>query len=108
MRLIEPLMNPRVTVDFRIRYTAALVPVLEPLLSDKSDLVASNAVLIAGELATPGGVEKVVQVFADSRPTVRFSAAYAAQRTFENLMPPRGQPVLFPLAPYRSEPNPLP
>ncbi len=90
VRLIEPLMNPRVSVDFRMKYSAALVPVLDPLLSDKSDFVASNAAQIIGELATPTAVEKLIATLADKRPTVRFSAAYALQRTFENLMPPRG------------------
>jgi hypothetical protein len=87
--LVEPLANPGVSVDFRIRYSGQLITVLDPLLKSTSDFVASNALQILGELATPGAVEKIVPMLADKRPTVRFSAAYACERVFENLMPNR-------------------
>jgi predicted metallopeptidase len=90
VRLIEPLVKPTVSVEFRLAYSTALVPVLEPLVADKSDFVASNAVQVLGELATPRAVDQVTRALSDKRAAVRFSAAYAAQRTFENLMPPRG------------------
>jgi len=87
--LIEPLVAPEVSVDFRLRYTLVLLPVLEPLLRHERDLIASNAARILGELGTPRAVDQIVQVFADKRPAVRYSATYAAQRVFDNLMPPR-------------------
>lgn len=86
VRLIEPLMNPQASVDFRIRYSEALSPVLEPLVKSTSDFIASNAVQILGELATPRAVERITAVLADKRPSVRYSASYAIQRVFENLL----------------------
>lgn len=87
--LIEPLTNPEASVDFRIRYSEILVPLLDPLSQDKDDFIASNAVRILGELATPRAIERITSAMTDKRPAVRFSAAYAAQRTFENVKPPR-------------------
>lgn len=88
MRLIEPLTNANVSVDFRIKYSEALVPVLDPLVRSEHDFIASNATQILGELATPRALDPIGVALADKREAVRFSAAYSCQRVFENLTRP--------------------
>jgi len=76
--LLAPLRTPTVESAFRIRYNGALQQAgLERLASHADDLVAINAVIIAGELATQLSVSIIDAALNDARPAVRYEAARA-------------------------------
>ena len=83
--LVEPMISGRPSVAFRIEYSRALEPVLQPLITDSRDIVAANALQVLGELATPGSTSLLVRGLSDPRPSVRYAAAFGYQRLFWNL-----------------------
>jgi hypothetical protein len=83
--LLSPLLDSAATVPFRLEYARALLPVVEPLTSHENEIVAINALVIVGEVATAQSVDVVMRALASPRPSVRYQAAYAIRRTFETL-----------------------
>lgn len=82
----RPLLDPDVSIAFRIEYTRQLLPILEPLAKHERDIVAANALHLAGELATPLAGELLTRVgLRSERPAVRYAAAYGLKRTFEQI-----------------------
>lgn len=81
--LLDPLRNPKVSVAFRLEYTRQIGPVIRPLLGDKDQVIAANAVRVAGELATATAVEMLTEALKDSRPGVRYAAAAGFENTFK-------------------------
>ncbi len=79
--LLGPVMNPQVTVQFRIAYTAAMKGPLQALDRDGSDVAAVNAVVIAGHLASGDGVSILRDALRDERVAIRFAAAAGYGRT---------------------------
>lgn len=73
--LIAPLRVRNVSADFRTRYTDALVPVLKPLVVSDREEVAINALRLAGELGTKGGVDLLDKGLESKKVAVRFMAA---------------------------------
>jgi hypothetical protein len=83
--LLQPLADRQISASFRLRYSRALVPILTPLASDKNEIVAINALVIAGDLGTDAAVDVVRSQMDRAQVSVRYQAAYAAGRSFETL-----------------------
>ncbi|MGD9689214.1 MAG: HEAT repeat domain-containing protein [Phycisphaerales bacterium] len=82
--LLKYLIDPKViSGDFRREYALWLLPSLQQLVKDKSDLKAVNALQIAGELATQSIVDLLLGSLKDERVSVRFAAASAIGRMFD-------------------------
>lgn len=80
--LLEPLRDPEISVQFRLEYTRVLISALRALASDTSEVVAVNAVRIAGELATAASVDLLLDALKDKRPGVRYMAASGFEGTY--------------------------
>ena len=74
--LVRPLRDGSVTVGFRVRASEALVPLLGDLVARNPDNaeVAVNAAIIAGHLASDGGLAMLRDLRADARRAVRYRA----------------------------------
>jgi hypothetical protein len=84
--LSAPFENPaRTSVMFRVEVSRHLTPVLRPLISDSRDLVAANALQLAGEVATVDSISLIPPALEDPRPPVRYAAAYAYKRFFDQV-----------------------
>lgn len=83
--LLSPLLDSAATVPFRLEYARALLPVVEPLTGHENEIVAINALVITGDIATAQSVDVVMRAMTSSRASVRYQAAYAIRRTFETL-----------------------
>lgn len=84
--ILRPLDNARASADFRFKYSKALLPKLQQLSGSTDDVVAINALVVCGELATPDAASLVVSKLADSKPQIRYQAAYGLRRTFEAMV----------------------
>lgn len=83
--LLVPLQASDVGVSFRTAYSDELEAGLQPLVGDDRDLVAVNALRIAGELSTRQGAALLERAMASKKVTVRYAAIAGIARTFENL-----------------------
>jgi len=92
--LLQPLADPQVSAPFRLEYGKQLEPLLSKLAADKRDMVAINALLIAGELATEHGVSVLEKQAGAKDPVVRYTAARGVGLTFEAIQ--RSAPALTP------------
>lgn len=90
--LLNPLRSREVAPAFRVEYSGLLVPILRPLAADKSDLVAINATIVAGELAAKDAMAILSAALKDSRAPVRLVAAQGFARTFASTR--LGQPAI--------------
>lgn len=81
--LIEPLRRTGVSPSaaFRNEMSSQLRPVLDPLVGDKRDEVAINALRVAGELGSKDGLQLITRGLGDARASVRIMAAMAFART---------------------------
>ncbi|MFK7759270.1 MAG: hypothetical protein AB8C13_04910 [Phycisphaerales bacterium] len=81
-RLLEPLMNTRVSISFRRAYSDALGTYLDEL--ESSDSIASTfmSLRLAGELGTTRGSQVILAGLNHTDPGVRIFAAGRAGRTF--------------------------
>jgi len=74
--LLKPLRDPKADSSFRFQYNAALQQAgLARLASGPDELVAINAIIIAGELATQYSATILERASRDDRPAVRYEAA---------------------------------
>ncbi len=80
--LLRPLHSSAVAQAFRLEYAKQLLPIVQPLTTNKSEDVAVNAVRIAGELATHDSAAVLAAAIKDARPAVRLTAAMGYERTF--------------------------
>ncbi|MBC7835153.1 MAG: hypothetical protein H7Y88_08630 [Phycisphaerales bacterium] len=80
------------SIAFRLEYARQLLPVVEPLIVNEGDLIAANALIIAGELGVPAASPILERGLADKRPPVRYGAAFGYKRLFERLI--QGSPAL--------------
>ncbi len=86
--LIAPFKSQNVSVEFRQKYSEILMPKLAPLVDGPRDLNATNALRVAGELATTEAAELLGKTLSDKRPdAVRLFAAMECGRVFEILNP---------------------
>jgi hypothetical protein len=69
------------SVSFRLAYDSALLPMLRTAAAGENEHSAINALVIAGELGTVGGINLLTQMLADPRPAVRMAAAAGLGRT---------------------------
>ena len=83
--IIEPLGNARVSAATRLEMSRVLADRVGQLASDPREIVAINAIVIAGELATAPATQVLVSALNDQRPAVRYQAAYGLGRTFESI-----------------------
>lgn len=83
--LLLPLADRQISASFRLRYSRALVPVLTPLVSNKNEIIAINALVIAGDLGTDAAVDVVKSQLDREQASVRYQASYAAGRSFDTL-----------------------
>lgn len=83
--LLEPMKEPQISVAFRLEYTRQLSTVLRPLITDAREVVAVNALRLAGELATATSVEMLSDALKDKRAGVRYAAAAGFESTFQSL-----------------------
>ncbi|MBX3357797.1 MAG: hypothetical protein KF745_05145 [Phycisphaeraceae bacterium] len=81
------------SVAFRVELGRMIEPVLAPLVADKRELVAANALQVAGEVGTQACLTLALRAMDDPRPAVRYAAAYACKLTFEGLRDPTGAAV---------------
>lgn len=74
--ILEPLGRAGVDPSgaFRIAYAAQLKPILTPLVGDKRDEVAVNALRIAGESGSKDGLDLLEVGLKDQRAAVRYMA----------------------------------
>lgn len=79
--LRRPLTNRRVTVSFRIAYSAELVRDLRRLANGDDPGVATVALLMAGELATTPASQVAVDRLGSDDEVIRYSAASALGET---------------------------
>ncbi|MCW5766330.1 MAG: hypothetical protein KIT68_10190 [Phycisphaeraceae bacterium] len=86
--ILRPLQCNEVSLQFRVEYAKALLPVIDPLTQDTRDQVAANALRIAGELATTNALPLIARGLKDQRSAVRYAACYGAGRVFDALRMP--------------------
>jgi hypothetical protein len=93
--LVAPLEKDGVSVPFRVAYSNALIEAggLAALATDKNDLIAANALRIAGQGATGNTMKIVLDGLKDARPQVRYAATVAARAAFTAA---RNNPALSP------------
>lgn len=82
-RLLAPLEKDGVGVPFRLAYSNALCPLIEPLAGNDDEVVAINALRILGELATDRATNTVEPGLNHTAVGVRYTAVYSVGRTFE-------------------------
>lgn len=93
--LTQPLLENSVTVGFRSTYSELLAgQKLAELCKDKTELVAINALRVAGELTTPDARDMLVEGMSDKRSSVRYAAVFACIRTFEQAAPSTRFPAM--------------
>ncbi|MDX2132282.1 MAG: hypothetical protein SFY69_09540 [Planctomycetota bacterium] len=80
--LTRPLEDPNVSAAFRLRYSAALAEPINRAVASTDEVVAVNALVFAGELATDPGLTVLLDQLASPRPALRYQAAYGIRRTF--------------------------
>ncbi len=80
---LNPSAGRRVSVAFRVEVGTSLLPIITPLTKDTRDIVAINALRLAGELATANSLQVALDALGDSRPSVRYAAAFAVGRSFD-------------------------
>lgn len=84
-KLVEPLQAGQVSAAFRLEYSRKLAPALPALIRSKQDIVAINAAVVAGELATDEGIDLVIEGLKSESAPVRYQSAAGARRSFETL-----------------------
>ncbi|HZW07406.1 MAG TPA: hypothetical protein VFF65_09795, partial [Phycisphaerales bacterium] len=83
--LVAPLERDGVSVQFRVAYASAILENggLAALAASKdNDLLATNALRIAGQCATGNTMRVVLDALKDPRPQVRYAATVAARAAF--------------------------
>lgn len=80
--LLEPMQNAGISVQFRLYYSELLAKELKPLISSEREVVAINALRIAGELATTTSLDLLSDGLKDKRAGVRFAAVNGYESTF--------------------------
>ncbi len=84
--LVTPLEKlGGVSVPFRVAYANALIEAggIEKLAANKdNDLIATNALRIAGQAATGNTLKVILDGLKDTRPQVRYAATVAARAAF--------------------------
>jgi hypothetical protein len=80
--LVAPLEERGVSVPFRVEMSRQLFETLKTLSADGRDVVAVNALRVAGELATTNSLRVVSDGLKDKRPAVRHGALFAMGRLF--------------------------
>ncbi|MBS0197149.1 MAG: HEAT repeat domain-containing protein [Planctomycetes bacterium] len=83
--LLTQLADSKNSAAFRIEYSRQLEPLLSPLVTNANEIVAVNALTIAGDLATAPAANMLLQACGSEKPAVRYQAAYGLRRTFEAL-----------------------
>ncbi|MFN9992357.1 MAG: hypothetical protein ACK54H_03345 [Phycisphaerales bacterium] len=84
-KLLEPFSSKQVSASFRVRYAKALIPVITPLAEKSDEIVAVNALVIAGELATDSSLDLITRQLSRSESAIRYQATYAATRAIETM-----------------------
>jgi len=79
--LLSPFRNPSVSVSFRQAYNTSAIAELKRLADDPKDVVAVNAMRVAGELATSDATAILEKKITDPRMAVRFAAVSGVERT---------------------------
>lgn len=113
-RLLAPLEKAGIGVPFRLAYSNALTPELEPLARDERELTAVNALRILGEIATDRATLAVETAVDHPGVGIRYTAVYGLARTFDAVAtespavaPPRIEQLISRLAELvRNEPDP--
>lgn len=72
--ILDPLQDTAVSAPFRLEYSRALEGKLGELANSSKNIVAVNALLIAGELATEPGVAIVEKQLGSKDVSIRFTA----------------------------------
>ncbi|MEK6701681.1 MAG: hypothetical protein AABZ53_05420 [Planctomycetota bacterium] len=94
--LTAPLLMKAVSVPFRQEYSRLLIQdeKLADLCKDKKDLIAINALRLAGETAASEMIALITGQLGDQRTSVRYAAGYATQRLFEQCAPVERSPAV--------------
>lgn len=86
--LTQPMLEAQASVSLRQTFAQALTgEKLADLAKDKNEVVAINALRIAGEVATPEMFDIIRAQLGENRSQVRYAAAFAAQRSFQQIAP---------------------
>jgi hypothetical protein len=87
--------NPAVTsIEFRLTYSDALVPRLETLVENGSDMAALNAVIVLGQLSTDRALDGALSLLDEedeARWIIRCQAARACERLFQERTIPQAK-----------------
>jgi hypothetical protein len=92
--LLRPFRNPQASVAFRKAFSDKIVPELRKLGGNEKDLIAVNAIRIAGEIATSDAASVLEERLADKRVAVRYAAVNGLERTLTAVANPRATPAI--------------
>ena len=81
--MLRPLEDPDASVAFLTTYSSEVEPILGAMLGTGDPIRATNALQIAGELATDSSLEIVLDQLVSSKATDRYAAVSAMGRTFK-------------------------
>ncbi len=81
--ILSPLRGPGVSVSFRFAMQESLARTLSTLAEDKRELVAVNALRIAGEIGHAALIPTLTKSLKDPRIGVRYGALYALRATLD-------------------------
>jgi hypothetical protein len=88
-REVLALLQPQgVSVDFKLKLGAQLVPIIRQLVDTGDETRVINGLRMAGELATQPCVEILTSKLGDAKTTVRLAAGAAINRALESLAGP--------------------
>lgn len=82
-RLLAPLERRGIGVPFRLAYSNALCPELEPLASAEPEIVAVNALRLLGEVATDRATNSLQTALDHPSPGIRYTGVYGLIRMYE-------------------------
>lgn len=91
--LLAPLADANVSTQFRLEYGRALKPMIEQLVRADDEIKTTNALFMAGELATTDAIELIKRSLAAPTAAVRYSSAAAMGRAFAGS---RKSPAILP------------
>ncbi|CAN5858070.1 hypothetical protein BH11PLA1_BH11PLA1_20810 [soil metagenome] len=90
--ILQPLRSggKAVSVQFRTEMNRVAAPLLGPMVADKRELVAANALRVAGEIAYGNLTATLLSGLADARPGVQYAALFGIRQTFDASAPGPG------------------
>jgi hypothetical protein len=95
MALQKPFDDAQASAPFRLAMAEALEPTLTQMMAtqgEKENLLAVNALVLSGDLATPTALTRLSAALASDRHPIRFQAAQGLRQAFRSMA--RGVPAV--------------